>query len=156
MKRSGKRGDGVGIIELAQSVADEYETHNPFSLCRAIGITVHYYPLVEFRGYYMNIDGHNFITIADNLSEIVGHFVCAHELGHHFLHQRLNRPFMDYRTHMVPGRYENEADKFALHFLFTCPPLYQDNNISNEEMANLLNVSVSKVDSRLIELGVYF
>lgn len=156
MKRSGKRGDSVGIIELAQNVADEYETHNPFSVCRAIGITVCYHPLVEFRGYYMNANGNSFITIADNLTETVGWFVCAHELGHHFLHQRLNRPFMDYRTQMVPGRYENEADKFALHFLFTCPPLFQDYSISNVEMADALNVAEWNVDARLVELGIYY
>lgn len=63
---------------------------------------------------------------------------------------------MDYRTNMVPGKFENEADKFAAHFLYTCPPLYHDFRLNGKEMADTLNVAEWNVDARLIELSVYF
>ena len=89
------------------------------------------------------------------MAETTASFVCAHELGHYFLHGRFNRIFMDLHTCLEVGRFENEADKFAAQLLFGQPPLYQE-PITAWEMANILNVAVCNVDARLIELGIYY
>lgn len=150
-----KRGDIVGIIELAGSVAAEHETRDPAIICSNIGISVQRHKLLECRGYYMRALGRHFVTLANDLQDVESQFVCAHELAHYLLHQRINRLFMDYRTFLEPSRFENEADKFAAHLLFGGPPLERE-PIDNWEMACILNVPVCNVDSRLIELGIHY
>lgn len=55
------------------------------------------------------------------LDEPQQRLVCAHELGHHFLHRGLNRLFMDRNTCMVANKYENEAHRFAVDLCMTTP-----------------------------------
>ena len=55
--------------------------------------------------------------IDENLPPHEQAFVCAHELGHMFLHKKANAIFMDTRTHFNTHRYELEANKFAMDFL---------------------------------------
>ena len=62
--------------------------------------------------------GVTIIYINEDLDERDARFVCAHELGHFFLHQNINRIFMDKHTHFVMSRYEVEADRFAAELLF--------------------------------------
>lgn len=145
-----------GIPGLAKTIAETYNCRSPYTVCKEMGIVVHRHTLQDCRGYYMGANGISFITITDDLEDDVAAFVCAHELGHHLLHQRMNRVFMDWRTCMLPGRFENEADKFAVHFLFGGEPLFGENTIQNWQMAEMLNVPISKVNNRLIELGIYY
>lgn len=140
---------------VAAKLAHEYDTRNPFELSQLLGAVVVRHPLVGIRGYYRHVDGVDFIVIADDLPDVVALFVCAHELGHHVLHKGLNRIFMDSRTFMEPNRLETSADRFAAQLLFGEPPLFQDETFTVWEMAEILNVPVCNVDSRLIELGIY-
>lgn len=146
----------MGIIELAGLIAAEHETRNPITIANNLGIVVHCHTLRECRGYYMKALDQHYITIAVDLPKMVKMFVCAHEIGHFLLHQRINRLFMDYRTYMIPDRFENEADKFAAQLLFSQPMLSPDFSVSESEMAEILNVPKNNVSTRLIELGVYF
>lgn len=146
----------MGIASLANALAMEHETRAPFDICRALGIIVQHHQLVDYRGYYMSALGQTYITVADDLSEGVSNFVCAHELGHHLLHKNLNRVFTDYRTYIIPGRYENEADKFAAHLLWSSPPLFDEQCLDDWEIADCLNVPVCSVNARLLELGIYY
>lgn len=145
----------MGIIALAHEIAYNNNTIEPTVICENYGIHVHIHPLIDCRGYYMKAFGQDYITISEDLVGVVKRFVCAHELGHYLLHQRFNRIFMDYRTRMIPDRFENEADKFAMHLLYGAPPLYQE-PVSYQEMAEILNVPLYNVDARLIELGIHW
>lgn len=142
------------IASLARTIEREHGTVNPFDICLLLGIVVQFHPLVELRGYYKQEGGRHFIVIADDLSPLAQLFVCAHELGHFLLHQRLNRVFMDSKTYVVPGRFENEADRFAAQLLWGMPPMERE-PVTVWEMAEILNVPVCNVDARLIELGIY-
>lgn len=144
----------MGIVSLAQSIAIDHGTRNPLNICNNYGINVHIHELFECRGYYMKAFDQDYITIASDLKDRIKLFVCAHELGHFLMHQRFNRLFMDYRTYMEPSRFENEADKFALHLLFGGAPMFRE-PISVYEMSEMMNIPVCNVDRRLIELGIY-
>lgn len=146
----------MGIASLAHTLAVNHETRAPSDICVALGITIHYHTLIDCRGYYMKALGRPYITVASDLPEHVASFVCAHELGHHILHKNLNRVFMDYRTYNVPGRYENEADKFAAHLMWGHPPLFEEQCLSDQEIAECLNVPVCNINARLLELGIYY
>ena len=145
----------MGIVERVNQLNQEYKTRDPFKLCSSLNIPIKFAPLGHIRGYFINYKDNLLITLSDNLSEKVAYFVCAHELGHAILHVRFNRIFTECNTSFEPGRFENEADKFAAQLLFGEPPLYQDVSITKWDMAEMLNVAVCNVDARLIELGVY-
>lgn len=142
------------ISALARTVAAEHETRNPILICKNMGVIVQWHELLECRGYYMRVLGRSYVTLATDLSEKEALFVCAHELGHYLLHQQLNRIFMDYRTFMVAGHFENEADKFAAHLLFGGES-YLSDPITDLEMSTILNTPICNVNARLTALGVY-
>lgn len=131
-------------------------THNPFEISNSLGIHIVFTSLLEHRGYYKNIDGFDFIVISNTLAPIVQTFVCAHELGHYFLHKGYNRIFMDSYTYMRPSKYENEADTFAANLLWSEPPLLEENILTDWQMAECLNINKCNVNERLLELGIYW
>lgn len=103
---------------LANSLVQKYGTRDPFKIADALGYTIIYTPLVGVRGFYQYIKRCHIIYVDNSLEDNVAGFVCAHELGHSFLHQGYNRIFMDTRTFMVTSRYETEADHFAADLIY--------------------------------------
>lgn len=103
---------------LAEKLVRKFGTRDPFKIAEALGYVVLYTPLVGVRGFYQYLKRCHIIYIDPNLDEDTARFVCAHELGHSFLHRGLNRIFMDTRTFLVSSRYETEADRFAADLLF--------------------------------------
>lgn len=103
---------------LADGLAKKYHTRDPFRIADALGYTIIYTPLVGVRGFYQYIKRCHIIYMDNSLEDNAACFVCAHELGHSFLHRGYNRIFMDTRTFMVTSRYETEADHFAADLIY--------------------------------------
>lgn len=103
---------------VANSIALKYGTRNPFSIADNLGLIVIRAPLVDTRGMRQCIARRVILYINSNLDERQQMLVCAHELGHHFLHRGMNRIFMDRNTCMVTNKYENEAHHFSVDLLF--------------------------------------
>lgn len=103
---------------LADSLVQRYHTRDPFRIADELGYTIIYTPLVGVRGFYQYIKRCHIIYLDNSLEEPVACFVCAHELGHSFLHRDYNRIFMDTRTFMVTSLYETEADHFAADLIY--------------------------------------
>ena len=93
--------------------------------------------------------------LSDTLSELASRFVCAHELGHFFLHKRINRLFLDSATYLSASRFEKEADKFAAHLIFGDAPMFKTPH-TDHDMADMLNVPIYQVEERLSNLGIYY
>ena len=146
----------MDIERLTKRMAAEHRTRNPFDICSNLGIAVFRRPLSGFRGLSQIIDGVRIIQIADELSERASTFVCAHELGHLLLHFGMNRVFLDGHTLFVPSKYEKRADIFAFSLLFGVPPLLRDETLYDWQLADCLNIGLSDVNRRLIELGMYY
>jgi len=108
----------MDIKDCALSLVSRHETRNPFQIAKELGIIVIFVQLDNIRGFYQSIHRCHIIYINEDLDEQEARFVCAHELGHFFLHQNINRIFMDKHTHFVMSRYEIEADQFAAELLF--------------------------------------
>lgn len=92
----------------------EYQTNNPFALCRQMDISVLYADLPrQVKGFFTNVDGFKMVYLNSRLPEWEQRMVCAHELGHAVLHEEINALFISYHTNLLCARYENEADYFC-------------------------------------------
>lgn len=103
---------------IADALVRKHGTRDPFRIAEALGFEVVWLPLRGIRGFYQYVKRCKLIYIDSGFSDRDARFVCAHELGHAFLHQGYNRIFMDTHTHFVSSRYENEANRFAVDLLF--------------------------------------
>ena len=102
------------ILKKVEAIIDYYKTRNPFELCDEMGILVIDSDLPEsVNGIYTMLYGQNTILLNKRLSEIKRHIVCAHELGHVILHERLNCLDLERNTNFSVPRLETEADTFA-------------------------------------------
>ena len=146
----------MDIIALVQRLVQTHKTTSPYVLCKNMGIYVLRGPLYEMRGFFQVENDVQIIHIANDLSPWADAFVCAHELGHCFMHAGLNRVFLDSRTFMVPSRYEDAADKFACQLLYAQTPLMHYDTLYDWQLADCLNVPVRHVEARLLELGAPF
>ncbi len=102
----------------ANSLVCKFGTRDPFKIAKDLGFIVLFTPMRGIRGFYQRMKRCHIIYIDNMLSEQDARFVCAHEIGHAMLHRGNNRIFMDTHTHFVAGRYETEANRFAVDLLF--------------------------------------
>jgi Zn-dependent peptidase ImmA (M78 family) len=107
------------IGKKVDSLVRKFQTRNPFEMIKGMNVILVSYPLDGVRGFYQYFQRNNIIYIDENLPEHEKLFVCAHELGHMFLHKKSNAIFMDTRTHFTTSKYETEANNFAIHLLLS-------------------------------------
>lgn len=103
---------------IAEAMCRKYETRNPFDLAASLGIIVLHEPLGEILGYYNRCYKQKFIHINEELDGYLATFTCAHEVAHAILHPNLSTPFLRAHTRFSVEKFENEADRFALDFLY--------------------------------------
>lgn len=106
------------IKSFVAKLRERYGTSDPFELCGDLDILVLNFDLpTKVRGFFSNISGCKVIYLSFALNENERRMVCAHELGHALLHEKINGIFISSSTLLVPSRYEREADMFAAHLL---------------------------------------
>ena len=127
-----------------------FGTRDPFEMVKGMNVILVFYPLDGVRGFYQYFKRNNIIYIDESLSRYDQQFVCAHELGHMFLHKRSNALFMDTRTQFNTSRYELEADKFAMNLLVSDSFLEEYASFSVEQLSRLLGYDQKLVELRLI------
>lgn len=146
----------MDIADKANDIAKKFDTRDPFKICDALQIPVFVIPLIDLRGLYMREDNVDVIFVSDSLSDSTRSFVCGHELGHYIYDRGMNRPFLDRYTYYIPDKYENRADMFSAQLLWGKPPMYEEQYLNEWEMADCLNVAVCSVNTRLLELEIYY
>ena len=109
----------MDMKRLAERLVKRFGTRDPFRIAEELGYIIIYTPLVGVRGFYQYLKRCHIIYLDSELDEDTTRFVCAHELGHSLLHRGLNRIFMDTRTFLVSGRYETEANRFAVDLIYS-------------------------------------
>ena len=134
---------------IADALVRKHGTRDPFRIAEALGFEVVRLPLRGIRGFYHYMKQCKLIYIDSSLSDRDARFVCAHELGHAFLHQGYNRIFMDTHTHFVSRRYENEANRFAVDLLFDDADLRDFLEHPVQVAADCMGVSTELADYRL-------
>ena len=140
----------VDIKRKANQLVRLFGTRDPFEMVKGMNVILVFYPLDGVRGFYQYFKRNNIIYIDESLSRHDQQFVCAHELGHMFLHKRSNALFMDTRTQFNTSRYEVEADKFAMNLLVSDSFLEEYASFSVEQLSRLLGYDQKLVELRLI------
>lgn len=125
------------IKQLADRTAAKYRTRDPYELARALDVIVIDTPLQGVRGFCHRISRCKIIYIDNSLDDWQRRIVCAHELGHLLMHKDLNRIYMDNHTYLLSSRYEREADKFAVCYL------YDDDYIQQLQLGTIQQASVT-------------
>ena len=139
----------MDIKKKVDVLVREHQTRNPFDIIRGLNVIPVFVPLIGVRGFYQYFQRNNIIYIDENLPRHEQILVCAHELGHMFLHKKANAIFMDTRTQFITKRYENEAYTFAMYLLVSDDMLkeYQEYNL--EQLSKILGYDKELVELRL-------
>lgn len=137
----------MNIHSLVKSIIKKYGTRNPFEIIKEKNAILVYAPLVDVRGFYQYFQRNNIIYIDENLSEREKTFVCAHELGHMFLHKKANAVYMDTQTCFNTNKYEIEANDFAINLLISDDMIAENTSYSLQQLSRLWGY-----DQKLIEL----
>lgn len=139
----------MNIKRLADSLVRKYNTRNPFEIISHLNVIVVFYPLHGVKGFYQYFQRNNIIYIDEALSENEKKFVCAHELGHMFLHKKANAIFMDSRTQLNTAKYEIEADRFAMNLLLSDADIEENLNFTTVQLSRLFGYNKKLIELRL-------
>ena len=139
----------MNIKRLADSLVRKYSTRNPFEIISNHNVIVIFYPLHGVKGFYQYFQRNNIIYIDEALSENEKKFVCAHELGHMFLHKKANAIFMDSRTQLNTTKYEIEADRFAMNLLLSDDDIEDNLDFSTAQLSRLFGYTKKLIELRL-------
>lgn len=139
----------VDIKRKVNQLVRLFDTRDPFEMIKGMNVILVFYPLDGVRGFYQYFKRNNIIYIDESLSRHDQRFVCAHELGHMFLHKRSNALFMDTRTQFNTSRYELEADKFAINLLISDSVLEEYADYSAEQLSRLIGYDQKLIMLRL-------
>lgn len=139
----------MNIKRLADSLVRKYNTRNPFEIISHLNVIVVFYPLHGVKGFYQYFQCNNIIYIDEALSENEKKFVCAHELGHMFLHKKANAIFMDSRTQLNTAKYEIEADRFAMNLLLSDADIEENLNFTTVQLSRLFGYNKKLIELRL-------
>ncbi len=126
------------IKKLANKIARRYRSRNPFEIIKGMNVILVYADLEGVRGFYQYFQRNHIIYIDNALSDQEQRFVCAHELGHLFLHKKVNAIFMDTHTFINHNRFEKEANQFAAELLIPDSIVYEHPNFTVAQLARLI------------------
>jgi len=139
----------MDIKRLAESLVQKYHTRDPFEIIRGLNVILVFTSLTDTRAFYQYFQRNNIIYIDESLSSREQAFECAHEMGHMFLHKKMNTLFMDTRTGLNTDRLENEANSFAMNILIGDDLLEEYQGYTVEQIARLLGYEKRLINLRL-------
>ncbi|MDD3253946.1 MAG: ImmA/IrrE family metallo-endopeptidase [Lachnospiraceae bacterium] len=139
----------MDIKKKATTLVRKHQTRNPFSIIQGLNAILIFAPLQGVRGFYHYFQRNNIIYIDENLALCEQELVCAHELGHMFLHKKANTIFMDTRTQFNTQKYELEANEFAMHLLIGDDVIQDYQDYTLEQLARFLGYQIELIELRL-------
>ena len=139
----------MDIRKKVDALVRTYQTRNPFEMIKGMNVILVRCPLDGVRGFYQYFQRNNIIYIDESLTETEQMFVCAHEMGHMFLHKKSNAVYMDSRTYLNTNRFENEANLFAMKLLVSDEFLEEHKQFTAEQISRMLGYHESLIRLRL-------
>lgn len=139
----------MDIQKRVRKLVRFYQSNNPFEIIKGMNVILVFYPLEGVRGFYQYFQRNNIIYIDERLPKHEQLFVCAHELGHMLLHKQANAIFMDSRTFLNTSKYEQEANRFAMHLLLPDDVIKDYEEFSIEQISRLTGYSKKLIELRL-------
>lgn len=112
----------INPVELAYSVVNLYKSKDPFYIAEQEGILIMTQDLPsEVSGMAVICFGYRYIILSSHITNPIElKMICAHELGHLFLHQFSKSCFDmmdDPLQNTIIGKNERQANLFAAHLL---------------------------------------
>lgn len=136
------------IKALAVKLYNEYGTADPFFLCEQLDISVFKSAIPRrTNGLYYHIRDKRVILINDSLAPQKQRFTAAHELGHALLHPDSNSFFIKSSTAFEMGKFERQADRFAVCLLIQ--PLKERTDFPEMSVDKIS--CITGIDRRLLE-----
>jgi len=118
------------VDKIIKQLIRRCKTNCPFHIAEELGIHIRFHHLGEnTRGIYYRKLRRRFIVIHEQLSYEWQRFICAHELGHDRLHRGINRFFLDDHSFFDPGKFESQANRFAVRLLVSGDDVQPDETI---------------------------
>lgn len=144
------------IKALAEGTYKKYGTADPFLLCDELGINTFRLKMPDrTNGLYYHIKGKKIILINDALSPAKARFTAAHELGHALLHPDSNSFFLKSKTAFEIGRFERQADFFAVCLLVSPFEERADfSEISPEALSSLTGIEMSAIERYMEQINI--
>lgn len=139
----------MDIRKKVDALVRTYQTRNPFEMIKGMNVILVSCPLDGVRGFYQYFQRNNIIYIDESLTETEQMFVCAHEMGHMFLHKKSNAVYMDSRTYLNTNRFENEANLFAMELLVSDEFLADHKQFTTEQISRMLGYHENLIKLRL-------
>ena len=136
-------------INIANSTVKKYKTRDPFQIAKEKNVILVYAPLIDIRGFYQYFQRQHIICIDQDLSDQQKKFVCAHELGHMMMHKNANKVYMDTQTFFNTNKFENEANEFAVNLLIPDCEIYDNKELTTEQLSRLLGYEEAMIKLRL-------
>lgn len=130
------------IIEAVEKLVKKYDTKDPYELCRALGIKIHFYNMEKkLKGFFFYQSRQKNIVIDSNVNEVLERILIAHELGHAVLHTKIAMMKGFHEMEVLDGSSleEDEANFFAAELLLD----------DNEVLENLSEYSFFETAQRL-------
>ncbi len=108
------------VLTRVDKLLAKYKTRDPFRIARQCGIELIVKELGALKGFYKVIYRNPFIFLNKSLPAAMARLVCAHELGHHFLHREFAAFGFEETSLFSPAsRREYEANLFAAELLIS-------------------------------------
>lgn len=108
------------IIKTVKKLVRKYGTRDPYELCKALGIKIHFYNLEKkLKGFFFYQSRQKNIVIDSNINEVLARILVAHELGHAVLHTKIAmiKGFRETEVLNAGSFEETEANFFAAELL---------------------------------------
>lgn len=130
--------------KIAKNIIKKAASADPFAICRYLDIPVIHTDLGSLKGFTTTNYRIKTIFINEKLGEIEAKYSCAHELGHILMRHDYNKLWMANNTFFNLNRYENEANRFAIHLLLEPyrDEIDQMEYPSNDNISNLTGVPI--------------
>ena len=132
-----------------EKIKRKYRTDDPLELAQSLNIVVLFEELGTINGYFNTAYRQKFVHLNSNLSESEMRLTLAHELGHALLHPTTNTYFLRSNTLLSVGRYEQEANLFAVFFLISDEELLEHRDFSTGQLSTLFGIPESLITLRL-------
>lgn len=139
------------IEKTVKSIISKHNTTNPFDICEQNNIIIMYCDLPKtVKGMIFYIKNRAVIQINQDLDEYEQKVVCAHELGHYFLHGKINAIDLEQSSCYHMPRFEKEADLFCGYLLVNIKEVHEV--ICNNQITITDIASINKVPPEIVEL----
>ena len=132
-----------------EKIKKKYRTDDPFELARSLNIVVLFEELGTINGYFNTVCRQRFIHINRRLTEPEMRLTLAHEIGHVLLHPNTNTYFLRSNTLFSVGRFEQEANLFAVFFLIPDEELLEYREFSVGQLSSLFGIPEPLIEMRL-------